>query len=136
MEHGGDAVGDRLPVAVDQRHVGREVDAGARHHLPLERIAVQVDDAGQHQQATGIDVKRGATLLGVERADVATSGPQRGLDQGAVNQRAPALDENVRHDAALRCLFCDWDTASASYLSRNSSTASLRKSGRTRRSVS
>ncbi len=50
VKGGGDAVRDQLPVGVDQRHVDRKVDTGARHHLPLERIAVQVDDAGQHQQ--------------------------------------------------------------------------------------
>ncbi|GCC49391.1 hypothetical protein chiPu_0033520 [Chiloscyllium punctatum] len=107
MEDGGDAVGDRLPIAVDQCHVGREVDAWARHHLPLERIAVQIDDAGQHQEAAGIDMKRGAPLFGVERADVAARGAQRGLYECTVNQRAPALDENVRHDVALRCFAFD-----------------------------
>jgi hypothetical protein len=51
VEHRGDAVGDRLPVAVDQRDVDREIDARPRHHLPLERIAMQIDDARQHQKA-------------------------------------------------------------------------------------
>jgi hypothetical protein len=49
MIDGRDAVGDRLPVAVDQRDVDRKVDSGARHHLPLERIAMQIDNAGQYQ---------------------------------------------------------------------------------------
>ena len=51
----GDAVGDRLAVAVDQRHIDGKIDAGARHHLPLEGIAMQVDDARQHQQVAGVD---------------------------------------------------------------------------------
>ena len=45
---GGDAVADRLPVAVNERDVDREVDARTRHHLPLERIAMQIDNARQH----------------------------------------------------------------------------------------
>ena len=40
---------DGLPVAVDQRHIDRKIDTRARHHLPLERIAMQIDDARQHQ---------------------------------------------------------------------------------------
>ena len=58
VKHRGDAVGDRLPVAVDQRHIDGKIDAGARHHLPLERVAVQIDDARQHLQAAGIDAER------------------------------------------------------------------------------
>ena len=52
---GRDAIADRLPIAVDKRNVDREIDAGARHHLPLERVAMEIDDSRQHQQAIGID---------------------------------------------------------------------------------
>ena len=55
MEDRGDAVRDRLPVAVDQRDVDREIDLGPRHHLPFERVAMQVDDAGQYQQVARIE---------------------------------------------------------------------------------
>ncbi len=40
MIDGGDAVADRLPVAVGQRHIDGKIDAGARHHLPLECVAM------------------------------------------------------------------------------------------------
>ena len=48
-----------LPIAcrslsISATSIGK-IDAGARHHLPLERIAMQVDDARQHHQAAGID---------------------------------------------------------------------------------
>jgi len=55
VENRGDAVTDRLPVTVDQRHVDREIDAGAGHHLPLKGVAMQIDNAGQHQQAAGVE---------------------------------------------------------------------------------
>ena len=43
----GDAIGDRLAVAVHQRDVDGKADAGPRHQLPLEGIAMNIDDAGQ-----------------------------------------------------------------------------------------
>jgi hypothetical protein len=46
----GDAVADRLTVAVGERHIDRKTDAGAGHHLPLERVAMQIDDARQHHE--------------------------------------------------------------------------------------
>jgi hypothetical protein len=63
MKDRGDAVGDRLPVAVDQRHIGREVDAGTGHHLPLERVAMQVDNARQHQEVAAVDAERAASVV-------------------------------------------------------------------------
>src|ERR1700688_553041 len=57
MIDGGDAVADRLSVAVDQRHIDGKIDAGARHHLPLERITMQIDDARKDQKAAGIEAK-------------------------------------------------------------------------------
>lgn len=55
MKDRRDAVSDRLPVAIGQCHVDRKIDAGAGHHLPLERIAVQIDDTRQHFQAARIN---------------------------------------------------------------------------------
>ena len=55
VERRGDAVGEQLRLGVAQRDVGREIDAGPRLHLPLERVAVDVDDARQHQQAGRIE---------------------------------------------------------------------------------
>ena len=75
----GDAVADRLPVAVDQRHIDREIDAGARHHLPLECIAMQIDDARQHQQAAGIDARANRARGPIHGADFAAGDPQRGF---------------------------------------------------------
>jgi hypothetical protein len=55
VKHRGDAVGDRLPVAVAERDVERKTDARPRHHLPLEGVAVNVDDPGQDQQPRRVD---------------------------------------------------------------------------------
>ena len=60
--HGGDAVAHRLPVAFHQRHVDGKTDAGPRHQLPLECVAVDIDDTGQHVQAARIDAAAVAGL--------------------------------------------------------------------------
>ena len=57
MIDGGDAVADRLPVAVDERDIDGKIDAGARHHLSFERVAMQIDDARQHHETARIDFK-------------------------------------------------------------------------------
>src|SRR5712672_970709 len=44
----GDSVADSLPVAVDQSYIDGKIDTRAGHDLPLERIAMQIDDARQH----------------------------------------------------------------------------------------
>jgi len=54
-ENRGDAISDGLPVTVDQRYIDGKIDTGARHHLSLERVAVQIDYPGSNQQATGIE---------------------------------------------------------------------------------
>ncbi len=100
MIDGGDAVGDRLPVAVEQRHIDRKIDAGARHHLPLERIAMQVDDARQHQETAGIEASEPGASRGRVRADGAdlTAGdPQRGFLENSSPSRArpPSINMSV-----------------------------------------
>ena len=60
MKGGGDAVGDELPVGVAQRKRRVEADAGPRHDLAFETVAMDVDDAGQHEQAVGVDDLRAA----------------------------------------------------------------------------
>jgi hypothetical protein len=79
MIDGCDAVRDRLPVAVDQCDVDRKIDPGARHHLPLERIAMQIDNARQHQQAAGIDTGRAVVVARTHGCDLAAGNPQRGF---------------------------------------------------------
>ena len=55
---GGDAVGEQLPVGLQQRQLVREAHAGARHQLPLERVAMQIDHAGQDQQSRRVPASR------------------------------------------------------------------------------
>ena len=59
VEGGGDAVGQQLGFGVPQGQVGWEVDAGTGLQLAFERVAVQVDDAGQDQQAGGVEARAG-----------------------------------------------------------------------------
>jgi len=53
-----DAVADRLAVAIDKRDIEGEVGARARHHLPLEGVAMQIDDARQRQEAPRVQFER------------------------------------------------------------------------------
>jgi hypothetical protein len=57
VKNRGDAISDGLPVTVDQRYIDGKIDTGARHHLSLERVAVQIDYPRQHQQTAGIETK-------------------------------------------------------------------------------
>src|ERR1041385_4587550 len=128
MKDGRDPVGDDLPVAVEKRDIDREVDAGPRHHLPLERIAMQVHDARQHQQPTRVELDRAALTALADIADRATLHRERRFQNVAAEQGAAAFNENIDHDAALLLAGCEARDA-ASYLSRNSSIPNLRKSG-------
>ncbi len=66
MKHRGDAVRDDLAVGIDERDIEREVDTRPRHHLALERVAVNIDNARQQHQALGVDRMRRAAI----RADL------------------------------------------------------------------
>ena len=95
MKHRGDAVGDGLAVAVDQRDVDREVDAGARHHLPLEGIAMHIDDAGQHQQVARIDRQPRTAARCIDLRNVRAGHGKRSFDELGADQGPAALDEDV-----------------------------------------
>src|ERR1700722_12067275 len=131
---GGNSVADGLPVAVDQCHIDGKIDAGARHHLPLERIAMQIDDARQHQQATCIDAKRTALMARTRDVDFAVRDPQRGFENFSSDKNPAAFDGYVGHDTAPRRGACE--RVAASYFARKSSIASFLKSGRARRTDS
>jgi hypothetical protein len=51
VEGRGDAVRDELAVGVAKRDAWIEADPRARHELPFEGIAVQIDEARQDQEA-------------------------------------------------------------------------------------
>jgi hypothetical protein len=136
MEHRGDAVGERLPVAVEERDVHGEVDARPRHHLPLECVAMDVHDAGQHHEAVGLDAPA-RRRVAADPADQALLGSQ--MDCGAFQLRADesasALYANVHgFDLPPRCVVAGHAvqvvTAAASCRSRNRSMASRWKSGK------
>jgi len=96
VERGGDAVGEQLRLGVAQRQRGRKVDAGAGLQLAFERVAVQVDDPWQDDEAAGID--GGAGLVGrVESDDAAGVEVDRGFGLAAIGQQDPAA-EKVHHN--------------------------------------
>lgn len=47
---GGNAVGEQLPVGLDEGRDGRETHTRAGHQLMLEGVAVEVDDAGKDDE--------------------------------------------------------------------------------------
>jgi hypothetical protein len=51
----GDAIGQQLPIRLQQRRHRREMHARPRHELALEGVAMKVDDARQNEIAAGID---------------------------------------------------------------------------------
>ncbi|MNQ75704.1 hypothetical protein D3C85_905080 [compost metagenome] len=91
MEFGGDAVGQQLAVYVEQGAVIREGDTGSGHDGALEGVAVQVHDAGQHQQLAGVEPRR---ATGGRAAAV--------VDDSALKAQAGLFDATRRQDA-LAC---------------------------------
>src|SRR6202011_763408 len=76
-------------------------------------------------------------MVRTHSADFAVGDPQRGFQNFFAEKSPAAVDENVRHDTALRCLVCSRsEIAAGSYFSRKSSTASFLKSGRALRRFS
>jgi hypothetical protein len=86
------AIGDRLAVAVDQRHIHGKINAGTWHHLPLEGIAVQIDDSRQYLQTVCIDGNRASCLLRAHGDNVAACYAQRGLMKFAAEKGPAAFD--------------------------------------------
>ena len=107
------------------------MDSRARHHLPLEGIAMQIDDARKYQEIAGID-RAGRTFdSAAESDDGAVCDRERGLDNLFAEQRPAAWNENILHDTALLRGLVNWKAEeAASYLSRNASIASFLKSGK------
>ncbi len=67
MERRGDAVRQQLRFRVVQRDIGSEADARSRLQLPLERIAMEVDDSRQHQQTARIQLRAAPVAVDTRR---------------------------------------------------------------------
>ncbi|MEM7523159.1 MAG: hypothetical protein AAF360_05245 [Pseudomonadota bacterium] len=52
----GDPVARELPVGLKQRRIEREEDLGARHHLPLERVPMHINEGGGERQPTRVNL--------------------------------------------------------------------------------
>src|SRR5262249_50223929 len=107
MEHGGDAVGDRLPVAVDERDVERDVDPRARHDLPLKGVAVNIYNARKQQETSAVE-RAGAGLIRTDGRDepVVWADMHRRFLEAPVNQDLCAGDAKIHaptHATAVRC---------------------------------
>jgi hypothetical protein len=94
MKDRRDAVRQNLPVAVEQRDVDRKADARPWHHLPLECIAMDIDDTRQHEQAIGIDAAHGRSRSrSVQSGDLTALVNVDGyVGERAINQHAAAFD--------------------------------------------
>ena len=134
VEHRGDAVADDLAVGVGKRDVDREIDPGARHHLPLEGIAMQIDDAGQYQQAARIERQPRTAARRIDLRDLSSGYAERSFCELGADQGPATLDENVCHATAL-CLL-EEEPDLASYADKKSSIESVRKSGSAARNLS
>src|SRR5215468_7585866 len=96
MEHGGNAVGDGLSVAVDKGNVERDINARARHDLPLKGVAMNVDNARQQQEPSGVQRADACTIRtnGGNKSVVRTDTERRIL-QAAVEQHPCSSNANL-----------------------------------------
>ncbi|MNT51480.1 hypothetical protein D3C72_1884470 [compost metagenome] len=92
MEFGGDAVGQQLAVHVEQGVVVGKGHAGPGHDGALEGVAVQVHDAGQHQQVAGVEPRGASRGRGARVIDQSALKPQAGLGDAARGQDTLACD--------------------------------------------
>src|SRR5271165_232067 len=98
MKSRGDAVGNCLSVAFAERHVEWKIDARPGHHLPFERVAVNIDNPGQDPKAAGIDALLRLLLIADARNDAAFGTEMNGCGfKSAVNESLSALDADL-HD--------------------------------------
>jgi hypothetical protein len=51
MKSRGDAIGGELPIGIGQRNVDSKADAGPRHDLAFEGIAVKIHDTGKEKES-------------------------------------------------------------------------------------
>ena len=93
MEDGGDAVGDGLAIALEERDIERKSDARPRHHLAFEGVAVNVDDSGKNEKATGVDRTLGRRIQ-ADPGDDARLGAEvhAGVFKAAMHQRTRPFD--------------------------------------------
>src|SRR5262245_37880980 len=130
MEHGGDAVGDCLPVAVDKRDVERDVDARARHDLPLKGVAVNIDNARKQQETSAVECP-GAGLIRTDGGNepVARADVNGRILEAIFDQDLCAGDAKIHaptHATAVDC--AEPNSNEDSWRSRKASTDSARKS--------
>ena len=96
MKDGRDAVGDGLPIAFEQRNVDRKSHSRPRHHLSLEGVAMDVDDAGKDQKAARVDRPLGARLHAEAGDDPALAIEiDAGLLETALDERATSFDAHA-----------------------------------------
>ena len=89
VEFGGDAIGQQLSVDVEQGAVGKG-HAGTRHDGAFEGVAMQIHDAGQHQQPAGVEPRCvGGGLRTV--VDPSRAKAQAGGRDAAGGMRWPAM---------------------------------------------
>ena len=104
VEFGGDAVGQQLAVHVEQGAVIGKRHTGPRHDGAFEGVAVQVHDAGQHQQIACIEPGRAARRRGGGAFDQSAMEAQAGLLDAARRQDALACDTGQGRGGVRVCV--------------------------------
>src|SRR5262249_6818827 len=136
VKDGRYAVGDGLSIALQEGDVQGKMHPRTRHHLALESIAMDIDDAGKNEQPFCIDATRALRSI---PSDPAVCGyVEIALDEDAIAQYTPAFDPQT----GLLCALVHVSTtalpgshgspppppAAPSYFSRNASAERARKS--------
>jgi hypothetical protein len=98
MKHRGDTIGNRLPVAVDQGDINREIDTGARHHLALEGVAVHIHDARQRDQAAAVDPDDRGRISQRYLRDLSVGNMDESFGNLVAEQHVTALNCNIGHE--------------------------------------
>ena len=98
VEHGGDAVGQKLALGLEERRGEVHEDGRPGRDDGLDVIRVDVDEAGRHIPAVRIDDAEAAGL-GVERALTLDGGDAVALDHELVAKEQPVgLDDDAVPD--------------------------------------
>lgn len=98
MERRRDAVGNHLPIGIEERNVQRHLHAGPRHDLALKGVAMNVDDARKQKQAAGVE-SLGARTFGIDaRNEYVLYGKAAALN-GAIGMKNARIFDRQHREA-------------------------------------
>jgi hypothetical protein len=92
----GDTVRHELPIGFKQRHCQVNHDARARFDLPLEGVAMNVDDPRQDKQSCRVE--HAMLRSPIERCDYALAYGDVGRCELSLDQNFPTGDAHIAHE--------------------------------------